>query len=136
MRHRVNPRCQRGQESPLDVDTEKAPQNEQLEDQHSHLRNLQTTHWNRRILDQTLKEILDYSFTTNLLELRNSLALSHLPNLATQLTVIPGKVLLIVIGTSVVNPKHTLQSLVDVNITNRGTCITLARLALRNSIGC
>jgi len=63
-----------GNDSSLDVDAERAHQQEQLENQHSHLRTLQTTHCTRRIFDQILKETPDDSFPINLLELRNRLS--------------------------------------------------------------
>jgi hypothetical protein len=57
------------------------------------------------------------------------------PQLATKLKAKRGRVLPIVIGTRGAIPPFTLQSLIDLNITKRRSYITLAFLALRNSVG-
>jgi hypothetical protein len=57
-----------------------------------------------------------------------------LPLLAEKLDKEPGKVLPIVIGTRGAIPKKTLTSLEDLAITNKGSYMTIALLALRNSI--
>ena len=54
--------------------------------------------------------------------------------MATQLSVKPGRVLPIVLGTRGCMPKSTIDSLRDLNITDRGSFITLSLLALRPSI--
>jgi hypothetical protein len=57
-----------------------------------------------------------------------------LPILAEQLNAEPGKALPTVVGTRGAIPKSTITSLHDLNIKDCGSCITLALLALRNSV--
>jgi hypothetical protein len=57
-----------------------------------------------------------------------------LPPLAEQLQAEPGSVLPIVVGTREAIPKSTIASLQDLDITDSGSYITKALLALRNSI--
>jgi hypothetical protein len=57
-----------------------------------------------------------------------------LENLATQLQVERGSVLPIVVGTRGAMPKSTEQSLREINITERGSLITISLIALRHSI--
>jgi hypothetical protein len=57
-----------------------------------------------------------------------------IPQLASTLKTKPGRVLPIVIGTRGAIPPCTMQSLIDLHITEKRDYITLALLALRNSV--